>query len=256
MKKVMFLATLVAFVSLWISCRDIDNPINPQAADFDLKFTAKYDGVQLEKYKDYDYGGYPLQIYRFTLYLSDITLLNGTEETPVSDIDYLDFTPSDASSDLTAQPVLNLKNVPWGTYTGIRMGYGVKPSLNAKQPSDFAAGTPLARDEEYWLGWKSYIFCKIEGAGDKDNNGQQDHFLIYHCGGDGVYKTFAFNQPIQVDDTNKELNIDFDLKDVFTQPNGNLYNLVANPATSNFKDSLRIANDVMNGFEAGTRAYQ
>jgi hypothetical protein len=136
------------------------------------------------------------------------------------------------------------------------MGYGVKPSDNGKNPADFPPSSPLYNDNEYWLGWKSYIFTKIEAQGDADINNQFDHFMIYHCGGNGVFKTFSFTQPIEVKSSAPALKVDFDLRKLFIMADGRYYNMVEDPATSNNKDSLRVANDIMSKFGNATSIAQ
>jgi len=249
------IATLVAGISLvFIQCKDPEG--NRQVSDLKVTFKVTYDGSSLEKYKDYLYDNHPLEFSRFTLFLSDVTLLNGAEGVKVSDVEYLDFLPDNASDNLSVLVSYTFKEVPDGTYTGIRMGYGVNATNNAKDPSDFPPSNPLYNDNEYWLGWKSYIFCKIEGQGDADNDGQFDHFLIYHCGGDGVYKVFEQVVPITVSPEAQPVQVEFDLRKLFIMDDGRYYNMVVNPATSNKKDSLRIANDIMRKFGEATRVIQ
>jgi hypothetical protein len=250
------MTAISAAVLLFAACKDGNDTSGVTGVELKTEFRAQYNGEHFIKYKAYNYNNYPLKLSRFTLFLSDITLLKGSEAVKISDIEYLDFTPDDASSDTSVLVPISFKNVPEGEYTGIRMGYGVAPAYNAKNPADFPPASPLYNDNEYWLGWKSYIFAKIEGTGDANNNGQDDHFLIYHCGGDGVYKQFTFNQPIQVRDGGQILKVDFDLLKLFIMDDGRYYNLVTNPATSNKKDSLRIANDIMSKFDRATAITQ
>lgn len=232
--------------------KDDTTPVATQ----DVTFKTTFDGSRLIKYHNYTFNGYPLQISRFTLFLSDITLLKGSAETRISEVEYLDFTPDNANSDTSKLIKISFGKVPEGDYTGIKMGYGVKPANNAKSPADFSVNSPLANDNEYWIGWHSYIFSKIEGQGDADNNGQFDHFLVYHTGSDGVFKTFTFTQPIHVHAGGEPLEIEFDLKKVFTWDDGRPYNLVVDPITSNDRDSIRVANDLMNHFGKATTISQ
>ncbi|MFZ4477530.1 MAG: MbnP family protein [Saprospiraceae bacterium] len=250
-----FLCGIVCFSA----CDDaaVVTPVVP-TSDLTMTFKSTYDGSRMVKFKNYPYGSnnYPLQFNRFTLFLSDITLLKGTEETRLTESAYLDFTPDNASSDTSVLLNYTFQNVPEGTYTGIKMGYGVKPSDNGKNPADFPPSSPLYNDNEYWLGWKSYIFTKIEAQGDADINNQFDHFMIYHCGGNGVFKTFSFTQPIEVKSSAPALKVDFDLRKLFIMADGRYYNMVEDPATSNNKDSLRVANDIMSKFGNATSIAQ
>lgn len=251
--RILFFA-LFSSIFLMAACNDDDVTPAVQTSDLKITFKSNYDNSRLIKYKNYQYGSnnYPLQFSRFTLFLSDITLLKGSAETRLSESVYLDFTPDNATSDTSIFLNYIFQNVPEGSYTGIKMGYGVKPSDNAKNPADFSPNSPLYNDNEYWLGWKSYIFTKIEAQGDVDINNEFDHFMIYHCGGNKVYKTFTFNQPIEVKSDAPALNINFDLRKLFIMTDGRYYNMVEDPATSNNKDSLRVANDIMSKFGNAT----
>ena len=254
--------TLLPLICLLVSglsfsaCKDFDGGTGTPSTDFEVTFRSNYDGAQLEKSKDYDYNGHPLNFTVFTLFLSDITLLKGTEEYVLTDVDFFDFLPNASPTKLSATPKRIYKNVPEGEYTGIRIGYGVRPDYNIRRISDWPAGHPLANDKEYWLGWVSFIFNKIEGAGDANNDGVSDHFLVYHCGGDGVYKTFTFNQPIHVHAGGKGLDVAFDLKTLFIQNDGSFYDMVKNSQTSNDKNDLVVANAIMSQYGKATTIKQ
>ncbi len=257
MKHTTLLSAFLALAVSFSACKDYDGGSGTDAGtDLNITFSTKYNGAQLEKGKNYDYDGHPLNFTIHTLFLSDITLLKGSEEYVLSDIEFLDFLPNASSSNLSVMPQRTYKNVPEGEYTGIRIGYGVRPDYNIRRISDWPAGHPLANDLEYWAGWTSFIFAKIEGGGDADNNGTIEHYLIYHCGGDGVYKTFTFNQPISVKAGGKGLDVAIDLKNLFIQDDGSLYNMVKNSQTSNDKNDLVVANAIMSQYGKATTIKQ
>lgn len=251
----LLLICLLAGTLSFFACKDYDGGAEIVGADFTVTFRSNYDGAQLEKSKDYDYNGHPLNFTVHTLFVSDITLLKGAEEQVVSEVEFLDFLPTASGTNLSVKPQRTYK-VPEGDYTGIRIGYGVKPAFNDRKISEWPAGHPLANDIEYWLGWKSFIFSKIEGAGDADKNGSPDHFLVYHCGGNAVYKTFTFNQPIQVKAGGKGLEVAFDLKKLFIQDDGSFYDMVKNSATSNDKNDVVVANAIMSQYDNATTIKQ
>ncbi|MCC6461130.1 MAG: hypothetical protein IT260_11705, partial [Saprospiraceae bacterium] len=254
MKHVLF-AGLLAGAALFAGCDGNSEPVQGPASDFKITFQARYDGQPLEKYKNYTYDSYQVQITRFNTFLSDITLLNGNKEVRISDIDWVDFTPDNAPNNLAVSVPLTFAQVPDGDYTGIRIGYGVRPDLNAKQPKDFAAGHPLSRENEYWLGWGSYIFNKIEGTVDLNNNNVSDGGLVYHCGSDATYRTYTFNTPITVQQ-GATATVTFDLKKLFdtTDPTGGWLDLNSayNHVTSNDVSDVVIANLLMNKFDRAT----
>jgi hypothetical protein len=235
MKKITTLLLLSSLV-LFNSCGD--QGAQDSGVDFDITFQATFDGAQLEKNKDYQFGSIPMFVEACRMYLSDITLLKGSQEFQISEIEYLDFTPSNA---VFATPKITFKNVPEGEYTGIRIGYGVKPELNAKRPADFPAGHPLAIENDYWAGWSSYIFSTLDGKADPDNNGSKNLSLAYHCGSDPVYKTFEFSYPIHVHAGQAGARISFDMKKFLTLADGTLYDIATNPATSNSASDVSVA---------------
>jgi hypothetical protein len=253
-KNIYFIAGLFLLVGL-AGCKDHVETI--PGIDFDVTFKATYDGNQLEKNKDYVYGSFPLQILRYRLYLSDFTLLkNDGEEVRISEVEYLDFTPDSGASDLSVTPTITFKNVPEGMYDGIRLGFGVKPSLNAKQPADFPSGHPLNIETDYWAGWKSYIFMVLDGKADPDGDGIKNLPFSYHCGSDPVYETFTFNEHIHVAAGHGGIGVEFDVRKLFTNDNGSLYDIEANPATSNSVNDFRVAKDFMGNFDKATSIKQ
>jgi len=250
MKKITLLLALSCFAFL-SSCGDHDH--ETVGVNFDITFKATFDGVQLEKNKDVQFGSIPLFVEACRMYLSDITLLNGSKETRLSEIEYLDFTPGNATF---ATPTITFKNVPEGEYTGIRIGYGVKPTLNAKAPSDFPAGHPLSVEVDYWSGWDSYIFTTLDGKADPENDGTKNLSLAYHCGSDAVYKTFDFDLPIHVHEGQAGARVTFDMKKFLTLADGSLYDIVANPATSNSAGNVIVAQALTANFGRATTVEQ
>lgn len=249
-------AILLAGVFLLSACNGTPDPVLPPASNLTITFKPLYDGQPLEKYKNYGYAGYPVLFTRFNTYLSDITLLKGNEEVRISDIEWVDFTPDLAPDNFAVEVPVVFKNVPDGDYTGIRIGYGVRADLNAKRPNNFASTHPLSRENEYWLGWNSYIFTKVEGKADFDNSGAFGTSLVYHCGSDAVYRTFTFNTPISVQQ-GATATVSFDLKKFFTI-NGSLFDLTVpdNQLTSNDVGNVIVATVLMDNFGNATTVNQ
>lgn len=243
---------LFAFV-FFASCSGCKDKEEPTGIDFDVTFKATYDGNQLEKNKDYLFGTIPLYFIRCRLYLSDITLLkaDGTEK-QLAEVEYLDFTADNGASNLTVTPKITYKNVPEGEYTGIRLGYGVKPSLNAKDPSDFPTGHPLNIETDYWASWGSYIFMVLDGKADPDGDGVKNLSLAYHCGSDAVYKVFTINHNIVVAQGQGGITIEFDMLKFLTNEDGSLYDIAAHPATSDIAGNIVVSSVLMANFGRAT----
>lgn len=246
-----YLWLILPVVLLFTACRDKDNTGQP--TDFTITFKARYDGEHLIRNKYYPYDNYKVLFSRFNSFFSDIKLLksDGTEQL-LTDAAMVNFTPDISSTDSSAIVKLTF-SVPSGDYSGLKMGYGVKPSDNAKKPQDFPVGHPFNNELEYWAGWKSYIFNKIEGTGDSDNNNEDDIFLIYHCGSDAVYREYAFNKDIKVSDNNSGITVAFDLKKLFYVDN-QWFDLKIddNQFTSNKATDVRVATILMDNYDHAT----
>jgi len=254
MKKILFPAFLIGLFA-FAGCDDTTDVVEP-ASSVTITFKALYDGQPLEKYKLYDYDTYRVEYSRFNTFMSNITLLDGAKEVQLSDIEWVDFTPDLSTTNMAVAVPITFNNVPDGNYTGIRLGYGVPPALNAKQPKDFAPTHPLSRENEYWLGWGSYIFNKIEGRVDLNNNGVFDGGLVYHCGSDAVFREYTFNMPIKVE-PGANLVVEFDLKKLAVI-NGTWLDLKIpyNHITSNDNNDVVIATVLMNNFGNATAVKQ
>lgn len=242
------LSLLAASLVFFAACKD-NNPV--QQNNFTLTFRALYDGQSLEKGKNYPYADKVILFDKFNTYLSDIILLKGAEETRLSDIEWVDFTP-DVAPDNKAVDVTVKCTVPDGNYTGLKIGYGVRPDLNAKKPSDYPVGHPLYLENEYWNGWNSYIFTKVQGRYDLNGDNVPEANLFYHCGSDAVYNTATFAKDIRVSG-DASLVVVFDLKKLFTF-DGQLLDLTdpANQATSHDAGNIALGQKVMFNFKNAT----
>jgi hypothetical protein len=248
--KILLLSSLLTLAAL-SGCDPKEEPIT--GVDFDITFKATYDGAQLEKNKDYMHGTFPFLFVRYRLYLSDITLLKADGgEVKISEVEYLDFTPDSGASDMSVTPKITFKNVPEGMYDGIRIGYGVNPVNNAKQPSDFPDGSPLNVETDFWPAWKSYIFMVLDGKADPDADGVKNLAFSYHCGGNDTYKVCTFNEHIHVEQGHQGIGIEFDIRKLFSNPDGSPYDIGANPSTSNSANDTRVANDFMGKLGSAT----
>ncbi len=252
MKKILF-SSLIFGLLVISGCLEETSP----TSDLTITFKAVYDGQPLEKYKLYNYDSYQVQFTRFNAFMSNIALLNGSNVLPLSEIGWVDFTPDSAPTDKAVDVSVTFSGVPEGNYTSLRLGYGVPAGLNAKQPKDFAPGHPLSRENEYWLGWGSYIFNKIEGQVDLNNNGVFDGGLIYHCGSDAVYREYVFDLPVSVKPGASEIVVEFDLKKLFVI-NGTWLDLnnPYNHITSNDLNDVVIAKVLMDNFDNATTVKQ
>lgn len=232
-------------------CKD-DGTVAPAAPDFKVTYSVTYDGEQLEKEKDYPYDDFTVRWAQFRLAISDVTLLKGAEEVRLSESEYFDFTPDNSPTNLSRaiEQIYQGKVLP-GEYTGVKIGFGVKPELNANKPADYTPEDPLYF-ADYWSAWHSYIFMSVIGAANFDNTGGQDVDLIYHCGGNQCYQVFTFDHPITVTTDGGEMSVAFDLKKLFTTAAGVPYDIQTTPTFSHNSDDVLLMEELMSHFQGAT----
>jgi hypothetical protein len=244
---------LFAATLLFSACKNDNSAV--LYSNVTVSYEATYGGEHLIKYHNYDYTGFPIQFNRLDLFVTDVTLFNSTQSFPLTPVAFLNFTPDNATNDSTVTIKSIAQNIPDGYYNGIKIGYGVKSDYNNLTPASFPLDNPLSNGNEYWASWKSYIFSKIEGQADTNNDKVFDTFLTYHCGSNAVYKSATINTPIQVK-SGSAIKIAFDLKKVMVTSAGQPWNILADPVTSNNKDSVRVANILMSNFGNATTVSQ
>ena len=110
-----------------------------------------------------------------SIYLSDLELTaSRSGETPqmLSSIELVNFGDIQSESEALSGYSLIFNDIKAGSYAGLEFGIGVSPELNATQPSEYSPSEPLAAVNNYWEAASSYIYSKIEGMADLDNDGQ------------------------------------------------------------------------------------
>jgi len=160
MKKVIFI--LLAFVMVIASCDpDVDPEIT--TTDLTLNFKGKVGEENLVFFKYYPTeNGDSLFLNVVHFFVSDIRLVNGSEETQIEDIAVLDFV-NNHSVDSEEGETITIEGIDIGTFTGIKFGLGVDSVLNKTIPADYEISEPLANASEYWEWRETYIFGKFEG---------------------------------------------------------------------------------------------
>jgi hypothetical protein len=209
---------------------------------YTMSFTPTFNNVQLDSKDFYAVGTASCQFTRFTLFLSDLILVaeDGSEQL-LSEVEFLNFNQDTDPTTLMETIKLNFE-VPNGKYKALKLGYGVKPSLNAKKPSDFPVNHILAQEAgQYWDSWQSYIFMKIEGKGSSASYPNIN--MSYHCGANPVYISDVKN--ISLDLAGDDLQTEFvlDLAKLF-EKNGTWYDVGGSPATHSISD-LKVATELM-----------
>lgn len=210
MYRIFVWATL-AIVLMSVDCRDKD-----EIGALNFNFTATWgaEPVVMGKVMTYD-NGKAFKFERFSLYVSDLTLLGANGDEVTIPIDMVDMTTLDTDTKAIAGITKSDFDIVTGSYTGFKIGIGVASEYNAKKPANFDLGHPLANTAEYWDGWQSYIFTRAEGRVSTNNDGIFDFPFVYHTGSDEVFRTKTVNLPIEITaDGNPTLKLNFDLKKV------------------------------------------
>ncbi|MEM7102992.1 MAG: MbnP family protein [Bacteroidota bacterium] len=170
-------------------CEEEKGPANLQ-----LVFKGLFDGNTLVLNEDNTYvNGIPMRMSHLQFYIANIEL-KGDFGTIVKDIDVVDFSQNHMNAATAAQgETMTFEDVPPGTYTGLKFGIGVPPALNSMQPAEFAVGHPLSNTADHWTAWNSFIFAKVEGRSDEDDDGIFSGSILYHTGGDDLYREYENN---------------------------------------------------------------
>ena len=224
------------------ACEDDDDPV--VETDLALEFRADFRGQPLAVQREaYAYpGGEALKVLLFQYYVSDLELVTaGGATVPLAEIDLIRW--NSASDPATA---LRSYRVPQGSYTGLRLGLGVKPELNAQDPSNFPADYVL-NEAEFWGPQTRYVFAKIEANADLENDGTYNTGLSYHMGADSLYRTVEFQQPftVRVGET-PQLTVVVDILEAMTQ-NGQTFDISDPEKRAVHGGNQAVAQDIWTG---------
>ncbi|MEQ8703725.1 MAG: hypothetical protein RIC19_07385 [Phaeodactylibacter sp.] len=218
MKQTLFLLAL-AVALITAGCGNSDDNGGPATTELTLLATGTYGDdplVMFERTYNYE-DGMQLQMQLLQTYLSDIALVyeeDGTEkEELLTNIALVSFADVYTDADATAGVEVVKMEVPVRNYTGLKIGLGVSPELNATIPPDYDLTHPLSQN--YWEDASSYIFFKIEGNADLDADGEFQEKLTYHIGGNNNYSSVQFTGAIDLEKgTPQTLALNFDLQEI------------------------------------------
>ncbi len=201
--KIHYFFSLLLLFSL-VSCLDDDDQrVIPLEASLTVNFEADFNGEPLELDGEvYDYPtGDQLKMLLFQYYVSDLVLTRpDADPVLLTEIDLIQYMNADGSNTRS-----RTYSIPTGDYTGIRFGLGVKPELNAMDPSEFAADFVL-NEVEFWNPNARYVFAKIEANAKIGGSDQFDTGLSYHMGADDLYTTVTLPREFTVNE-NTEVTI-------------------------------------------------
>jgi hypothetical protein len=186
--------------------------------------------------KVYVINGKKVRFSKFQFYLSSFSLLekgltsnikqSGCD--PNKDVLFMDFTQLDDSVKSIKGVTIDLSNFGNGTFESVGFNLGVNSTLNNKKPADFPTSNPLSKSEEYWDSWKSYIFFKLEGLMDKDDNGTFETGITYHTGSNEASIPTNSAQNFTIGSNSGQVNFGLDMNKLLTGFDFNTLNKIEN----------------------------
>ena len=189
-----------------------------QFGNLDILFEVTYDGQDVETGKIYNYlDGRALCFEKFKFFLSEVSLLGGAGQVVLSDVAFAEFDRLFIESP-GGRLSFAFSNVPAGNYNTLKFNLGLPPEINDQfDPSDFSQNDPLGFTSEYWDAWGSYIFAKIEGNIDSDDDAVCDKGFAYHVGGNPSFRVASRSLDLSIGGgKTSQIVISIDLIDVFS----------------------------------------
>ena len=190
-----------------------------QSGAVEFNFKLEYDGNPLVAGQEYDYPlGFKFFVTKFSMFLSEISIENSSTSFQIADAIFLDLAAEQFNT-ASAQKgkTIRFEDIPEGEYKSMRISLGLPATLNSTNPTDYTTESPLANTGEYWAGWESYIFHKLEGKMDPDGDGELDKGIALHIGSDDAYRSRSISKSIVINGgETSSVDIIIDLKEVLS----------------------------------------
>lgn len=221
-RRFLFAFCLFSF-TLISSCHDL----NDAATNVSLNIKLSYDGEALPAFETKDYGIKSRVFFtKYSFFLSDIVAIGKSGSEKLSDVLFVDLLKDVNSRDLAEKGFsAKLEQIPAGNYMGLRFHIGIRPELNKTKPAEYESANPLSNNAEYWVGWSSYIFNKLEGKLDEDGDGLFETNIALHLGSDMAFRTVDINQAFTLREGSDTITVELDLKKILTI-NGAFFDLM------------------------------
>ena len=217
MKKLIFFL-FVSTLFIFSSCDD--DAVLGDTSTVNLNFTAVFSGDPLVfQNSEYQYkypAGNQIMFSDLKFFISEVALLEeeGGDEAELIDIQNVNFSNNTTLAEAERAISFSLPNIPSGKYKALKIGIGVPADLNNENYSQYGENHPLRKNSgEYWSGWQSFIFMKINAVYDIDSNdigNGTDASLGHHLGGNQFYKIISLSKPITLE-PDQEINLDIEL---------------------------------------------
>jgi len=222
MKRFSFYFAFVCLIGL-VGCGD-DGDNN---TDVDLNIKMQYGDDPLVMYDALTYpDGRTFRITDVKGYFSEIGLVKDGATTEIKDVVF--FSLGDAHSDLDeAQNGFDFSLPETGVkdFDALTFNIGITDEQNNTLPADYNSSNDLSKASEYWPNWESYIYFKIEGNMDFDEDGDYENGenVVLHLGTESALRNLVIDV-----DGNNSIEMVLDLEKVFSN-NGEIYDMEAMP---------------------------
>ena len=207
----------------------------PEGNTLTLNFDLSYDNELFIIDKEFEYpSGEQFVFTRFDVYISNVTLVKGAEETIISDIDYLRMTDTFIDEVTAAEGFkFTIAGLEDGDYDSVRFNIGLTPEQNNTTPAEYPVSHPLGASSDYWGAWESYIFASIEGRMNIDtSNPDYEQGLALHLGSNNAMRIVDMNEGISLaNDIDETIDVNIDLRNLFVGQDGAIYDIITTPST-------------------------
>ena len=185
-------------------------------SNFDMTIKLSYDDAPLVMTNDYTYpDGRTIRFNRVSFFISKLNVSDGTESVQLLDAQHVNLTQSHIDEERASEGYQVISNdVELASINSISFNIGLTADQNGQSPSDYPVDSDLSNSAEYWVGWESYVFAKIEGLIDLDNDGTPESTFALHLGSDEIMRTVDIENLSDSRDS-YSLNIDLDVKQIF-----------------------------------------
>ncbi len=205
MKRFLFYGLIMSclFVS---SCSEDD-------MDVTVQFRMRYGDQPLIIGNTYSYpDGKAIQFTRVSFFISDVKAYDDAKEYDLSEVEMVNLTHSHlTAADAHEGYIVSMGSVPTNQIRGIHFALGLNENENSTVPSEYPANHPLSNSGEYWIAWNSYIFVKIEGFVDLDDDKELETSVALHLGSNEAYRMVNVEQISE----NGNISIDLDVRKLF-----------------------------------------
>lgn len=201
--------SILAILLFFTSCGN-----DPEQASVEVRFRLLYDGDPLVMFDELSYpDSKSIFFTRISFFIEDM-MLNGEESLLITERDYIALTDSHLSAtDAEKGALVYNGNIDHGDYN-VSFHIGVSQPHNDMVPADFPSSDVLSDAAEYWPGWESYVFAKVEGRVDLDGDLEEETGVAMHLGGNDAFRSVTTGN-YTIDDNNTEIVIDINLEKLF-----------------------------------------